>query len=103
MDKPLRFMWSEFGIEIGLGHVTYGVLLETLAKADISLGEIVSPRTVYFLGNDEQKRRFLPELLSGNVVSTACITEPQAGSDPRGLKTTALLCGDHYVLNGCKA
>jgi alkylation response protein AidB-like acyl-CoA dehydrogenase len=103
---PLGYLGSTIPKEAGgagLDHVTYGVLLETLAKANINLGEMVPPRTMYFLGNAEQKKKFLPDLLSGNIVSTACITEPQAGSDPRGIKTTAVLNGDHYSINGCKA
>jgi alkylation response protein AidB-like acyl-CoA dehydrogenase len=103
---PLGYLGSTLPKEAGgagLDHVTYGVLLETLAKANISLGEIVPPRTVYFLGNEDQKREFLPKLLSGDIVGTACITEPQAGSDPRAIRTTAVLSGDHYTINGCKA
>ena len=103
---PLGYLGSTIPKEAGgagFDHVTYGVLLETLAKANVSLGEVVPPRTVYFLGNEDQKRRFLPELLAGEVVSTACITEPQAGSDPRGIRTTAVLSGDHYLINGSKA
>ncbi len=103
---PLGYLGSTIPREAGghgLDHVTYGVLLETLAKANVSLGEIVPPRTVYFLGNEEQKRRFLPELLSGDVVSTACITEPQAGSDPRAIQTSAVPNGNYYLINGCKA
>jgi alkylation response protein AidB-like acyl-CoA dehydrogenase len=103
---PLGYLGSTIPREAGgagLDHVTYGVLLETLAKANLSLGEMVPPRTMYFLGNPQQQKKFLPDLLSGNIVSTACISEPQAGSDPRGIQTTAVLHGDHYVINGCKA
>lgn len=86
----------------GLGYVDYGLLLEALAYGPIVLGEIVPPRTIAYLGTPEQKARWLPRLLAGDWVSTAAITEPQAGSDVRGLRTTAVLEGDHYRVTGTK-
>jgi alkylation response protein AidB-like acyl-CoA dehydrogenase len=53
-------------------------------------------------GNDEQRKRFLPKLASGESLSAFALTEPQAGSDLTALKTTAVLEGDHYVVNGDK-
>jgi alkylation response protein AidB-like acyl-CoA dehydrogenase len=53
-------------------------------------------------GTEEQKRRFLPKLASGEMLSAFALTEPQAGSDLTALKTTAELQGDHYVVNGQK-
>lgn len=66
------------------------------------LSEIVPPRTIHFPGSEEQKRRWLPKLLSGDWVSTAAITEPQAGSDVRNLKTQAVLDGEFFRVNGRK-
>lgn len=86
----------------GLGYVDYGLLLEALGRGPVVLGEIVPPRTIAFLGTREQKARWLPRLLSGDWVSTAAITEPQAGSDVRGLRTTAVPEGDHFRVTGCK-
>lgn len=54
------------------------------------------------LGTDEQKRRWLPGLVSGELISAIAMTEPGAGSDLQGIKTTAVDKGDHYVLNGSK-
>jgi len=54
------------------------------------------------LGTDEQKRRWLPGLVSGELVSAIAMTEPGAGSDLQGIRTTAVDKGDHYVLNGSK-
>ncbi|MDN4162419.1 acyl-CoA dehydrogenase family protein [Nocardioides abyssi] len=54
------------------------------------------------LGTDEQKRRWLPGLVSGELISSIAMTEPGAGSDLQGIKTTAVDKGDHYVLNGSK-
>ena len=86
----------------GLTLVDYGLLLEALASGPVMLGEVVPPRTVHFLGNPEQKRRWFPKLLAGEWIATAAITEPQAGSDLRNLQTTAVLEGDHYRVNGRK-
>ena len=54
------------------------------------------------LGSDEQKRRWLPGLVSGETISAIAMTEPGAGSDLQGIRTTAVDKGDHYVLNGSK-
>lgn len=54
------------------------------------------------LGTDEQKRRWLPGLVSGELISAIAMTEPGAGSDLQGIRTTAVDKGDHYVLNGAK-
>ena len=53
-------------------------------------------------GTEEQKQRFLPKLASGERLSAFALTEPGAGSDLTALKTTAVLDGDHYVVNGEK-
>ena len=53
-------------------------------------------------GSDEQRQRILPRLASGEALSAFALTEPQAGSDLTALKTTAVLEGDHYVVNGDK-
>ncbi|MEP9361909.1 acyl-CoA dehydrogenase family protein [Nocardioides sp. CN2-186] len=54
------------------------------------------------LGTDEQKQRWLPGLVSGELISAIAMTEPGAGSDLQGIRTTAIDKGDHYVLNGSK-
>ena len=54
------------------------------------------------LGTDEQKRRWLPGLVSGELISAIAMTEPGAGSDLQGIRTSAVDKGDHYVLNGSK-
>lgn len=53
-------------------------------------------------GTEEQKRRYLPRLASGELLSSFCLTEPDSGSDAASLKTTAVRDGEHYVLNGTK-
>jgi len=53
-------------------------------------------------GRPEQKDYWLPKLASGEVIASFCLTEPEAGSDAAGLRTTAIRHGDHYVINGTK-
>lgn len=57
---------------------------------------------IVLFGNDEQKKKYLPDLASGKKVAAFGITEPEAGSDASAIKTTAKKVGDHYVLNGLK-
>ncbi|MDO9495310.1 MAG: acyl-CoA dehydrogenase family protein, partial [Nocardioides sp.] len=54
------------------------------------------------LGTEEQKQRWLPCLVSGELISAIAMTEPGAGSDLQGIRTTAVDKGDHYVVNGSK-
>ncbi len=54
------------------------------------------------IGNEEQKRRWLPGTVSGEIITAIAMTEPGAGSDLQGIRTTAVDKGDHYVLNGSK-
>lgn len=64
--------------------------------SDISIPYIVN------YGSDELKKKFLPGCISGEVVTAIAMTEPGAGSDLQGIKTTAILDGDDYVINGSK-
>jgi alkylation response protein AidB-like acyl-CoA dehydrogenase len=63
--------------------------------------DIIVPYIVS-LGTDEQKRRWLPGCVSGETITAIAMTEPGAGSDLQGVRTTAVDKGDHYVLNGSK-
>jgi len=63
--------------------------------------DIIVPYLVR-LANDEQKRRWLPGCVSGETITAIAMTEPGAGSDLQGIRTTAVDAGDHYVLNGGK-
>lgn len=57
---------------------------------------------IVLFGNDEQKKKYLPDLAKGTKVAAFAITEPEAGSDASAIKTTAKKNGDHYILNGLK-
>ena len=63
--------------------------------------EIVAPYILHY-GSEEQKRRFLPKMASGEAIGAIAMSEPAAGSDLQGVKTTATRTGDVYVLNGSK-
>ena len=63
--------------------------------------EIVAPYLLHY-GTAEQKQRYLPKLASGEIVTAIAMSEPAAGSDLQGIKTTAIRHGDHFVLNGSK-
>jgi len=57
---------------------------------------------IVLFGNEEQKKKYLPDLAKGKKIAAFGITEPEAGSDASAIKTTAKKCGNHYVLNGLK-
>lgn len=86
------------------GHMA--VLFEELAYAgDSAFGVHVHAIAAHYLlrhGTDEQKHRYLPLLASGEMVGAIAMSEPNAGSDLQGVRTTALRDGDDYVLNGSK-
>ena len=63
--------------------------------------EIVAPYLLHY-GNEHVKQKYLPKMASGEMVAAIAMTEPGAGSDLQGLRTTAIRQGDHYVLNGSK-
>ncbi len=62
----------------------------------------ISTTGINALGNDAQKKRFLPKMAGGEWIGAFALTEPQAGSDPAAMRTTAVKKGDRYVLNGEK-
>jgi len=63
--------------------------------------EIVAPYILHY-GTEEQKRKYLPPMCSGEIITAIAMTEPGAGSDLAGMRTTAVKDGDHYVINGSK-
>jgi len=81
-----------FAMEMGL----YG------AMAPVAFGVNMVAPVIYTYGNEEQKKRFLPDILESNVWWCQGYSEPNAGSDLASLKTTATRDGDHYVVNGTK-
>jgi len=92
----------------GIDDFRYNVVLdEEVAAAGASglgFGLQNDVMTPYMVGltNDEQKRRWLPGFVSGELITAVAMTEPGAGSDLQGVRTTAVRDGDHYVINGQK-
>ena len=88
--------------------LSYAMCVEELAKVCGTTAVIVSAHTslccapIFEHGTEEQKRKYLPDLLSGRKLGAFGLTEPNAGTDASGQQTTAVLEGDHYVLNGSK-
>ncbi len=94
--------------EYGGGGGTFAheaVVLEELARAGVQFGAAVQSIVAHYLlayGSEEQKRGWLPRMARGELVGAIAMSEPGAGSDLQGIKTTARRDGDHYVINGSK-
>lgn len=88
----------------GLSALTFGLMLEHLPPTAVWAlgGQEVTICRLAMGGTPEQKERFLPALLAGKRITCTGTTEPDAGSDPRGIRTTAVDDGDAYVVNGTK-
>lgn len=88
--------------------LSYAMCVEELAKVCGTTAVIVSAHTslccapIFEHGTEEQKKKYLPDLCSGRKIGAFGLTEPNAGTDASGQQTTAVLEGDHYVLNGSK-
>lgn len=93
---------------IALDTVTYASVIEEIAAGDGACSTILSVHSsvgcgpIVKYGTEEQKKKYLPKLASGEWIGGFALTEPQAGSDASKLRTTAVRDGDHYVLNGSK-
>jgi glutaryl-CoA dehydrogenase (non-decarboxylating) len=91
----------------GLGFLAHALISEEIARIHSAMRVYVNMQagpavTIAEFGNEEQKKRFLPPLLTGESVGCFAITEPDAGSDVAAIKTTARRDGDGYLLNGTK-
>src|SRR4051812_12245522 len=97
--------------EYGGGEQPYEVYLQVLEEiasvwASVGVGVSVHALSCFGLftrGTEEQKKRWLPDLLSGELLGAYALSEPQAGSDPAAMTTKAVKDGDEYVLSGTKA
>ncbi|MCO5143742.1 MAG: acyl-CoA dehydrogenase family protein [Oligoflexia bacterium] len=92
---------------IGLGSVEYALFLEELGYYSSAYATSVSvtnlPASIILeAGNEEQKKKYLPKILSGEWIGGFCLTEPSSGSDAGSLISTAKKEGDHYIINGVK-
>jgi acyl-CoA dehydrogenase family protein 9 len=100
---------EEFG-GLGLSQMAYARVFEEMAGIDASLTvtmgahQSIGYKALLLFGSEEQKKKFLPRLASGQLIASYCLTEPGSGSDAASIKTKAVLSADksHYVLNGSK-
>jgi butyryl-CoA dehydrogenase len=100
--------WPEELGGAGLDLISYMIVIHELAKVDASHGLTISAHTtlgtspIVKFGTAEQQQRYVPYLASGRVMGGFGLTEPEAGSDAGGTRTTAVKKGDRYILNGTK-
>mgnify|MGYP000123732018 CR=1 FL=1 len=98
---------SEESGGIGLGRLEAALIMEAMAYGCAATSSFISIHNMAAwmidrFGGEELKGRYLPDLVTMNKVASYALTEPGSGSDAAGLKTSAKLDGDHYVLNGTK-
>ncbi|QNB46741.1 acyl-CoA dehydrogenase [Thermanaerosceptrum fracticalcis] len=92
----------------GADTLSFAMVVEELSRGCASTGVIVSTHVglgcqpIYEFGTEAQKEKYLKPLASGEKLGAFCLTEPSAGTDAAAQKTTAVLSGDHYILNGSK-
>ena len=111
MMGELGFMGLVVPVEYGgtgTDTVSYAIVIEELARGcgstalGVAAHNSLACGPISMMGNEAQKRRYLPELASGKAIGAFCLTEPQAGSDAANTRTTAVRKGDKYILNGTK-
>ncbi len=98
---------TEYG-GAGVGYVSYGLVAREVERVDSGYRSMMSVQSslvmhpIYAYGSEEQRRKYLPKLASGEWIGCFGLTEPDAGSDPGGMKTRATKIDGGYVLNGSK-
>ena len=99
--------FSDYGLP-GLGGVAYGLIMQELERGDSAIRSFCSVQSalvmypIYTFGSPEQRDRWIPLLASGEAIGCFGLTEPDFGSNPGGMRTTARRDGDGWVLNGSK-
>ena len=98
---------EEYG-GVGPDYISYAIAVEELSRVDASVGVMVSAHSslcanpIYKFGTEAQKQKYLTPLATGEKLGAFGLTEPMAGSDASGTKTTAVREGDYYLINGSK-
>lgn len=92
----------------GLDYISYGLMMQELERGDSGVRSTASVQgslvmfPIYAYGNEEQRKKYLPKLASGEWLGCFGLTEPNHGSDPSSMLTTIKDAGDHVILNGAK-
>ncbi|WP_026583790.1 acyl-CoA dehydrogenase [Bacillus sp. J33] len=100
--------WPEEYGGIGSDYLAYCIAVEELSRVCASTGVTLSAHTslagwpIFKFGSEEQKQKYLKPMAQGEKIGAYGLTEPGSGSDAGGMRTTARLEGDHYILNGSK-
>ncbi len=98
---------EEYGCA-GMNGVSYGLICQELERGDSGIRSFVSVQTslcmypIFAFGTEEQRKRWLPQMASGEAIGCFGLTEPHGGSDPANMKTVAKKDGGDWVLNGAK-
>lgn len=98
---------EEYG-GLGVNMVQECEIIHELCKASLAFRSVIGTTVgigsqgLVMTGTEEQKQQYLPRLASGEIISSFCLTEPEAGSDAASLRTVAIRDGDDYILNGTK-
>jgi acyl-CoA dehydrogenase len=91
-----------------MDFISYIIAIHEISKVSATVGVILSVHTsvgtnpILYFGTEEQKKKYVPKLATGEYLGAFCLTEPSAGSDAASLKTRAVKKDGHYVLNGSK-
>jgi len=92
----------------GLDQISYGLIMQEIERGDSGVRSTASVQSslvmfpIYQYGTDEQRKKFLPKLATGEMMGSFGLTEPDHGSNPGGMTTNFKDKGDHYLLNGAK-
>ena len=92
----------------GLDYIAYGIIMQEIERGDSGIRSTASVQgslvmyPIFTFGSEEQRKKYLPKLASGEWVGCFGLTEADHGSDPSGMETNIKLQGDHYILNGSK-
>ena len=92
----------------GLDYISYGIIMQEIERGDSGMRSTASVQgslvmyPIYKYGSEEQRKKYLPKLASGEWLGCFGLTEPDFGSNPGGMMTNIKDMGDHYVLNGSK-
>ena len=101
------YISEEYG-GAGLDQISYGLIMQELERCDSGLRSTSSVQSslvmypIYKFGNDDQRKKYLPKLASGEMIGCFGLTEPDFGSNPGGMTTNFKEDGDHLILNGAK-